>query len=926
MLGFSPIARLPISSVTPLTHYSMAASSSSFAVTANDATLALAVKMPATVGTFTLTRIAATLAVKMPAAVGTFTLIGSDATISKGITFNTQQVYDPTTGIYSQSSFSTSTSASNFYSPATTEMMTNGNLAETGAATEPISGQIGYIALDLGRPIFIDSVVSSADAEYLEISSDNNTWFITSYSGYSGETFTSIAATARYVRFRSNISSFVIVREFYITTSTPVSAHYWLLGQSATFTRGRGTLIANTRAFTLTGRDAAFKRTVKTPVTVGTFTLTTNAALFSLKRSAVVGAFTLTGNTVAFKRGIRFTPEFAEFTLTGQDVTLAVKMPAAVGTFTLTGVVVRISTKRSAGTGTFTLTGNAVVFRRGYKLRALFDPNDGVYSQSSVYAENTAATVTGMTNGVFNESYETGTTRGVGEWVKVDLGVIYPVTEVVIGCDFNNTLIGTGGWGKTYTENKTIEVSTDNSTWTAVENTGIFSSSSKTLVLNVFARYVRIVTTAEEWLAVTEFYARVIFKFSLTGQNANLKYSAVYLLSAGTFTFTGYSANLTCTRALEVNHRVFVLTGKAVIFRLGQTSFAATESFVLAGNDAALFVPDYALIGGGNTGTTTGNNGTLSINFYITATTRAYVLTGRAAALKAARKLTATTATFTLTGNSATLSRTRKLPAVKATFVLTRNSAALLRMRRLFAAVRAFTLTGRNVGLRASAKFDVTTGTFTLTGNAVEFIIGAVARGTLSTVSVTPSTGDVSSTANVTGTSNTVSISAYVVSASVSVTATGDSNDITVTAPDGTAFVSADGSLPVISVTPCEATVVGLASIQVPLFNIDVSPCDAIVTTVGYLYKASALASVIPVTLVVGTLENVYTITTKDEAVTLVGATTQLVPVKPRIVVKSETKHVVVSKGQTQLAVVVKPTTQSVVLTRGIVRKVAISR
>ena len=82
----------------------------------------------------------------------------------------------------------------------------------------------------------------------------------------------------------------------------------------------------------------------------------------------------------------------------------------------------------------------------------------------------------------------------------------------------------------------------------------------------------------------------------------------------------------------------------------------------------------------------------------------------------------------------------------------------------------------------------------------------------------------------------------------------------------------------------------------------------------------------IPVTLVVGTLENVYTITTKDEAVTLVGATTQLVPVKPRIVVKSETKHVVVSKGQTQLAVVVKPTTHSVVLTRGIVRKVAISR
>jgi hypothetical protein len=879
MLGFSPIARFPISALTiPLTHYSMAASGSSFAITTNDATLAIQ---------------------------GRYKL-------------NTAQVYDPTTGVYSQSSF-----FAGYFSPATTEMMTNGNLVEIGAATDFINGQSGYITLDLGRPIFIDSVVSAASAPYLEISSDSNTWFITSYAG---ATFTSIAATARYVRFRSNISSYVIVREFYITTSTPVSAHYWVRGQSATFTRGRGTLIANTRAFTLTGRDAALKRTVKTPVTVGTFTLTTNAALFSLTSKVVVGAFTLTGNTVAFKRGIRFTPEFAEFTLTGQDVTLAVKMPAAVGTFTLTGVVVKISTKRSAGTGTFTLTGNAVVFRRGYKLRALFDPNDGVYSQSSVYTGNTAATVTGMTNGVFNESYETGTTRGVGEWVKVDLGVVYPVTEVVIGCDFNNTLIGTGGWGKTYTENKTIEVSTDNSIWTAVENTGIFSSSSKTFVLNVFARYVRIITTAEEWLAVTEFYARVIFKFSLTGQNANLKYSAVYLLSAGTFTFTGYSANLACTRSLEVNHRVFVLTGKAVIFRLGQTSFAATESFVLAGNDAALFVPDYALIGGGNTGTTTGNNGTLSINFYITATTRAYVLTGRAATLKAARKLTATTVTFTLTLNAATLIKTNKLLAVKATFVLTRVAASLLRGRKLIAVTRAYTLTGRAAVLRSNTTMSVTVGTFTLTGNAIQTSIGTVATGSLATITVEAATGSVTGFANVSGASNTITISAYSVSASVSVVGEGVLTEITVTPFDGTVFASVGGTLPTVSVTPCEATVVGLADIQISLFNIDVSPCDAIVTTVGYLYKASAIASVVSVIQVTATVESVYSVKAEDRAVILVGATTQLVPVKPRIVVKSETKNVVDVKAQTQLAVVVKPKTQAVVLVRGIVRKVAISR
>jgi hypothetical protein len=70
----------------------------------------------------------------------------------------------------------------------------------------------------------------------------------------------------------------------------------------------------------------------------------------------------------------------------------------------------------------------------------------------------------------------------------------------------------------------------------------------------------------------------------------------------------------------------------------------------------------------------------------------------------------------------------------------------------------------------------------------------------------------------------------------------------------------------------------------------------------------------------------VYSVKAEDRAVILVGATTQLVPVKPRIVVKSETKNVVDVKAQTQLAVVVKPKTQAVVLVRGIVRKVAISR
>jgi hypothetical protein len=126
-----------------------------------------------------------------------------------------------------------------------------------------------------------------------------------------------------------------------------------------------------------------------------------------------------------------------------------------------------------------------------------------VYSQSSVFSSNTAATNSGMTNGIYGETLQTGTDNSSIEWIKMDLGAIANVKSVVIGCDLNSILLG--GWGKNYTANKNIQYSTDNINWTQAFNTGAFNQGIQTYPVNFSTRYIRIYATG--WVCLTEFYA-----------------------------------------------------------------------------------------------------------------------------------------------------------------------------------------------------------------------------------------------------------------------------------------------------------------------------------------------------------------------------------------------------------------------------------
>lgn len=133
------------------------------------------------------------------------------------------------------------------------------------------------------------------------------------------------------------------------------------------------------------------------------------------------------------------------------------------------------------------------------------------YSQSGVYPSTTPADNAIMTDGSFNNT-GAATTAASLPWIKMDLGASFQITEVVVGTATNNI---PGGWDKSYTENKDVEYSTDDTNWTVGFNTGTLATDGiYTFSVNFTARYIRIknFTTSQlgVYVAVSEFYANAV--------------------------------------------------------------------------------------------------------------------------------------------------------------------------------------------------------------------------------------------------------------------------------------------------------------------------------------------------------------------------------------------------------------------------------
>jgi len=131
----------------------------------------------------------------------------------------------------------------------------------------------------------------------------------------------------------------------------------------------------------------------------------------------------------------------------------------------------------------------------------------GTYSQSSLYSGTTAATQANMTNGSFTDA-ATATNNDAVAFVKIDYGESVYINSVTIGTGTNNI---PGGWSKDYTENRLVQTSTDDSTWTTLFNTGTFAADGIYTFYGpgnftpVNARYIRI-HAANTWVLISEFY------------------------------------------------------------------------------------------------------------------------------------------------------------------------------------------------------------------------------------------------------------------------------------------------------------------------------------------------------------------------------------------------------------------------------------
>jgi hypothetical protein len=144
------------------------------------------------------------------------------------------------------------------------------------------------------------------------------------------------------------------------------------------------------------------------------------------------------------------------------------------------------------------------IFAGSFVIDIVFIPfNEITYTQSSLYFANTAASAETMIDGEIGGS-ATGTNFDSLAWVKMDLGAEYLVDRIIIG---TATSTMPGGWDKSYTENASIEFSTNDLEWTTAADTQTFNAEG-IFVFNVSfaARYIRLARQSG-YIAVTEFYA-----------------------------------------------------------------------------------------------------------------------------------------------------------------------------------------------------------------------------------------------------------------------------------------------------------------------------------------------------------------------------------------------------------------------------------
>jgi hypothetical protein len=131
----------------------------------------------------------------------------------------------------------------------------------------------------------------------------------------------------------------------------------------------------------------------------------------------------------------------------------------------------------------------------------------GIYSQSSLYPGAELADFESMSNGNTEESLKTVTNADFEAWIQIDFTYNTYIAQLLIGCDFNNSL--PGGFGKWSADFVNIQYRLDGSSeWIQLpENAGEFAKPTKHVYIGQTCRYIRVLHYGRN-LAITELMAR----------------------------------------------------------------------------------------------------------------------------------------------------------------------------------------------------------------------------------------------------------------------------------------------------------------------------------------------------------------------------------------------------------------------------------
>lgn len=129
-----------------------------------------------------------------------------------------------------------------------------------------------------------------------------------------------------------------------------------------------------------------------------------------------------------------------------------------------------------------------------------------VYSQSSVYSANVAASVANMQDN--NKDTGTGVNPAAVGYIALDMGQLVTIDRIIVSAPGPNL---PGGWGGAYIGSGgwQLQVSSDNVNWTAVAQNTVFAQyEQKTFNVSTTCRYVRhgYLTNQQFYLACSEFY------------------------------------------------------------------------------------------------------------------------------------------------------------------------------------------------------------------------------------------------------------------------------------------------------------------------------------------------------------------------------------------------------------------------------------